>query len=119
MTFTGKRIVLLGTLLLLLAGSATGAEVKKHYKESVIAKGEKGVFTVEMIPPKEGLMMGVNSIELILHDAGGSDVPGAKITVTPWMPEHSHGVPVKPVVTDRGGGAYTVENILFTMTGWW
>lgn len=120
MTSAGSRIVLPVTLLLLLlAGSATGAEVKKHYEESVVAEGEKGVFTVEMIPPREGLMMGVNSIELILHDAGGSDVPGAEIAVTPWMPEHNHGVSEKPVVTDRGGGAYTVENILFTMTGWW
>lgn len=119
MTLKGHPVVLLSTLLLLCAGSAGGAEVKKHYKESVIARGEKGVFSVEMILPKEGLMMGVNSVELILHDTGGRDIPGATITVTPWMPEHDHGVPEKPVVTDRGGGAYTVENVLFTMTGRW
>lgn len=112
-------IPLLGALFVLLFGQPVSAEVKKHYKDSLTAKGEKGVFSIELIPPKEGLMMGVNSLEIILHDAAGTDVPGARIAVTPWMPEHNHGVSEKPAVTDRGGGAYTVDNILFIMTGWW
>ena len=119
MSRTRIAVFLLSALLQLLTSAPAGAEIKKHYQESLAAQGEQGVYSLELIPPKEGLMMGVNNLEIILHDAGGRDVPGAKIAVTPWMPEHNHGVTEKPVVTDRGGGAYTVENLLFIMTGWW
>ncbi len=114
-----SAVPLLGALIALLPVSPSGAEVKKHYEDSLAAKGEKGVYSIEIIQPGEGLMMGVNSLEIILHDAAGADVPGARIAVTPWMPEHNHGVSEKPVVIVRGGGAYTLENILFIMTGWW
>lgn len=103
---------------LLLPAPGTAA-VAKHYDQSVVAEGEKGAFSVEVLLPKEGLLMGVNSFEFILHDRDGKDIPGAAVTITPWMPEHNHGVSEKPVITDRGGGAYTADNILFIMTGWW
>ena len=72
---------MLGALFVLLIAQPVSAEVKKHYKDSLMAKGEKGVFSIELIPPKEGLTMGVNSLEIILHDATGADVPGARIVI--------------------------------------
>jgi len=95
------------------------AAMTKHYEGSVMEKGAKGVFTVELIPPKEGLKMGVNAVEMIIHDAADKDVAGAEITITPWMPEHGHGVSEKPEVKERGGGVYSVDNIVLIMTGWW
>ncbi len=110
-------------LIAFLAGAvpASGAEtaVKKHYPDTVLQKGEKGIFTVEMMVPGTGLHMGVNTLELIVHDAQGKDVPDARITVVPWMPKMGHGVSEEPEVTERGGGAYTVDNVIFSMTGWW
>jgi hypothetical protein len=108
--------LLLAVLVPLAAG---GADIVKHYENSVIAEGETGAFSIEVLLPKEGPLMGVNAFEFIVHDREGKDVPGASVSVTPWMPEHNHGVSEKPVVTDRGGGAYTVGNVLFIMTGWW
>jgi hypothetical protein len=36
------------------------------------------------------------------------------------MPQHGHGLPTKPVVTDKlGNGDYLVEGMKFQMTGWW
>jgi len=99
--------------------SAQEAGMKKHYDESLLQKGTEGVFSVELVVPKMGLHMGVNTVELILHDAGGADVPGAEITVTPWMPDMGHGVSEEPKVKERGGGVYSVENVLFSMTGFW
>ena len=94
-------------------------ETRKHYEESLIAAGEKGLFTIEMLFPKGGLIMGANDVEVILHDSSGKDVPGAELTVEPGMPAHGHGVEEKPVVLERGGGVYSIENIVLTMTGWW
>jgi hypothetical protein len=110
-------------IALLLASAlpvaAQEAGMKKHYDESLMQKGKEGVFSVELVVPKVGLHMGVNAVELILHDAAGADVPGAEITVAPWMPDMGHGVTEVPEVTERGGGAYSVENIVFSMTGFW
>ena len=93
--------------------------MKQHYPGSLVEKGVGGVFSVEMMIPKTGLHMGVNAVEIILHDAAGADVPEAELSVTPWMPDMGHGVPEEPEVTERGGGVYTVENIVFSMTGYW
>jgi len=54
-----------------------------------------------------------------VHDKNDKDVASAGITVTPWMPEMGHGVYEKPVVTERGGGLYSVENIILIMGGHW
>jgi len=113
--FLKRRLV----AVLLLFPAYSLAEVAKHYDQSIVAEGEKGAFSIEMLLPEDGLLMGVNSFEIIIHDREGKDIPGAAITVTPWMPEHNHGVSEQPVVTERGGGAYSVDNVLFIMTGWW
>jgi hypothetical protein len=63
--------------------------------------------------------MGVNTVEIIVHHASGGDVPQAELTVTPWMPSMGHGVMQKPVVTERGGGLYSVDNVVLSMTGHW
>jgi hypothetical protein len=103
----------------ILPVAAQETDMKKHYEESRLQKGEQGVFSVEMMVPKAGLHMGVNAVELILHDAAGADVPGAEITLAPWMPDMGHGVSEEPKVTERGGGVYSAENIIFSMTGRW
>ena len=50
---------------------------------------------------------------------GGEALAGCSINVTPYMPEHGHGVPLAPRVTDEGAGSYHVEEINFTMPGLW
>ena len=36
------------------------------------------------------------------------------------MPEHNHGMPTQPQVTQNlGGGDYRVEGVQFQMGGWW
>jgi hypothetical protein len=91
----------------------------KHYEGSLHSMMDNGEFSVEILLPDSGLEMGVNKIDLILHDKGDKDVPGANITVTPWMPEMDHGVSEPPTVQEKGGGLYIVEDLTFTMTGKW
>ncbi len=86
---------------------------------SLFKKTKKELLGIEMIIQGKELRMGVNQMDLIVHDRAGKDVVGAEITVIPWMPEMGHGVSEKPVVTERGGGLYRVENIILVMTGHW
>lgn len=44
----------------------------------------------------------------------------ATIAVDGGMPEHGHGLPTRPRVTQvLGGGDYLVEGMKFQMPGWW
>jgi YtkA-like len=57
---------------------------------------------------------------LHLENAQGQPINDATILVNGDMPQHGHGLPTKPVVTDKlGNGNYLVEGMKFQMTGWW
>ena len=50
----------------------------------------------------------------------GEPVEDAEITVDGGMPQHGHGLPTAPQVTDYlGNGTYRVEGMKFNMSGWW
>ncbi len=114
------------SLMVVLAGCATSGsgphkhdKFTKHYDKSLYEVTKKGMFGVEMVVKEHVLKTGVNSLDLIIHDINDKDVVGAEITVTPWMPEMGHGVFDKPLITEKGGGLYTVENIILVMSGHW
>jgi hypothetical protein len=120
-----KAVVII--VLLLLPYTAFGAETiqsssgphTKHYEQSLFKMTEKDMFSAEMVLKDKDLKVGVNTIDLIVHDKNDKDVVGATVTVAPWMPEMGHGVFEKPVVIERGGGLYSVENIILIMGGRW
>jgi len=91
----------------------------KHYEQSLFKMSDKGMFSVEMVIKEQELKVGVNTLDIIVHDKNDKDVAGAIVTVSPWMPEMGHGVYEKPVVRERGGGLYSVENIILIMGGRW
>jgi hypothetical protein len=91
----------------------------KHYEQSLFKMTEKGLYSVEMVIKNKDLKVGVNTFDIIVHDKGDKDVAGAEITVVPWMPDMGHGVFEKPVVKERGGGTYSVENVILIMEGRW
>jgi len=94
-------------------------KITKHFEDSLIKMTDNNFYTLEMVIPEKHLQMGVNTVEIIVHHATGGDVAQAELTVTPWMPSMGHGVMEKPVITERGGGLYTVDNLVFSMTGHW
>ncbi len=99
--------------------SQVEATISKHYDDSLTKMTDNKLYTLEMVIPEKYLTMGVNTVEIIVHNAEGDDVPQAALTVTPWMPSMGHGVMEKPVVIERGGGLYTIENVVLSMTGAW
>ncbi|HXX54082.1 MAG TPA: FixH family protein [Thermodesulfovibrionales bacterium] len=79
---------------------------------------EKGLFRVELSSNGRLLKDGRNEVEVHLMDDRGINVEGAKIEITPWMPEHGHGTMWPPTVTEKGNGLYRAV-IPLTMTGHW
>ena len=62
----------------------------------------------------------IHGWELVLRDAQGDLVPNAVITVNGGMPEHQHGLPTAPRVTEvLGPGRYLLEGVKFQMPGRW
>jgi hypothetical protein len=50
----------------------------------------------------------------------GKPVENANILVDGGMPQHGHGLPTQPQVTQYlGNGNYRVEGMRFQMNGWW
>jgi len=95
------------------------AKVTQHFEDSLTKLTDNKLYSLELVIPDKNLMMGVNSIEIIVHHATGGDVAQAELSVTPWMPSMGHGVMEKPVITERGGGLYSVDNVVLSMVGHW
>lgn len=68
-------------------------------------------------PPQINVMQ---SWILHIETEDGDGVEGATITVDGGMPEHNHGLPTKPRVTEElGGGDYKLDGLRFHMSGYW
>ncbi len=118
---------LLLAALLLLAPPAARADTDhggftKHKTESFFAVTAEKRFSIEFELEGNKLKVGGNRGELVIHDSNDRDVKGARITVTPWMPDMGHGVPEVPVVKENEGlfgSRYLVENLQINMGGRW
>jgi hypothetical protein len=62
----------------------------------------------------------IQSWTIYVETAGGQPLEQAEITVDGGMPQHGHGLPTQPQVTENlGDGNYLVEGLRFQMPGWW
>ncbi|WKZ35199.1 MAG: FixH family protein [Anaerolineales bacterium] len=80
-----------------------------------------GAFVVSFKSELDPIAVGsMHSWILHVETADGKPVEGATILVDGGMPDHGHGLPTSPQVTqDMGGGDYLVEGLRFQMGGWW
>ena len=71
--------------------------------------------------PVEAIKVGkLHQWTIAVQSADGTPVDDARITVDGGMPQHGHGLPTKPVVTQSlGEGRHLVEGMKFNMGGWW
>lgn len=127
-----RPVFLCGALLIGVAGlwgcattgdvhedGAVHAPMTKHFEDSLFAVTEGGEFSVEVLFPDKNLEMGVNRVDLIVHNRRDEDVTGADISAEPWMPSMGHGVMESPTVMEKGGGLYNLHNVVLSMTGDW
>ena len=62
----------------------------------------------------------IHSWELVLYNADGGPLSGARMSVVGGMPDHDHGLPTSPVVTGEiTPGRYLLEGLRFHMPGRW
>lgn len=82
---------------------------------------ENGAFKVSFKSELDPIAIGsMHSWVLHVETADGQPVEGASILIGGGMPEHGHGLPTAPQVTqDLGDGDYLIEGMKFQMGGWW
>ena len=126
MTFLRSRWpILLGAPVLLLAAGAAGAAWMMRVPADLDLSREKaseaGLYIAEIAPAQEPVTVGpMHAWIVTLEDREGAPVDNAQIHVDGGMPQHGHGLPTSPAVTqDLGEGRYLVEGMKFNMPGWW
>ena len=82
---------------------------------------ENGLFRVSAVSQLDPVVINeTHAWTLHLETADGSPVTDAEIAVDGGMPEHDHGFPTAPRVTENlGEGEYLLEGMRFNMGGVW
>ena len=78
-------------------------------------------YVVTLQPPATPAAINqLHSWRVLLASPAGAPIAQAHITVDGGMPQHGHGLPTRPQVTQElPGGLYLIEGMKFSMTGWW
>ena len=78
------------------------------------------LYSATLQPTNELRLRQMLTVPVRVVDAQGRPVDDATITVDGGMPEHSHGLPTRPIVRrSLGDGVYEIEGLRFNMRGWW
>lgn len=80
-----------------------------------------GLYLVSVRPLEEHPAINrLHAWEIRVTTGTGEAVPDARIGVSGGMPQHFHGFPTSPRVTEAlGDGRYVLDGVKFSMTGWW
>ncbi len=117
-----KRILPVLLFLMFVSIAFAGSKhsgFTKHYEDSLFQITENKLYSVEIVIKEHELRVGMNKVDVILHDRNDKDVVGAEIEFVPWMPDMGHGVRTKPVIKEKGGGLYYAEQVELSMQGLW
>jgi hypothetical protein len=81
----------------------------------------QGRYVVQMDPPAAAPAINqLHAWQIRLHRPDGTPVRDARFAVDGGMPQHGHGLPTRPQVTQElADGTYLMEGMKFSMTGWW
>jgi hypothetical protein len=80
-----------------------------------------GLYRVSYEPSQSPIPVNaMHTWTLTVTDSSNQPVENAEIAVDGDMPQHGHGLPTQPQVTQNlGDGKYLVEGVKFQMGGWW
>jgi YtkA-like protein len=95
------------------------AESSRNYEPTRVTDG--GKYRVSIKPPDGKVpMQRMHSWVLHLEDSKGAAIDSATICIDGGMPEHGHGLPTRPAVTEAlHNGDFRVDGMKFSMGGWW
>ncbi len=126
--FNRKRLMISAIVAVILIGLCYAAftAIKMAYVPpnldySVTRLTKDGVYRVTYSSSETPVPVNeLHSWALHVETSGGQPVDNAAITIFGDMPQHGHGMPTKPQVTQfLGNGDYLVEGMKFQMGGWW
>lgn len=82
---------------------------------------EASLYSATILPAVEPIPINqLHTWTLHIETADGRPIQDATVAVDGDMPQHGHGMPTRPQVTQfLGDGDYLVEGMKFQMGGWW
>lgn len=88
---------------------------------STTQTSDKGLFRASFRSELDPLQLNqLHSWVIHIETVNGDIVENAKITVSGGMPDHNHGFPTAPRVTEYlNNGDYRMQGVKFSMPGWW
>jgi hypothetical protein len=111
--------------LLLVAGGIAAASMMQpppaDLDLSTTKLSDAGNYTIAIAPDVGKLEVGpIHTWTVTLTSPDGAPVESAEIRIDGGMPQHGHGLPTAPEVTEYlGDGRYLLEGMKFNMSGWW
>ena len=121
---------IVGSLLVLAAFSfivmnrmmeRTNSDLPSDLDYSTTRASENELFRVSYASSEDDVPVNqMHQWTLHVETLDGQPVEDATIAVDGDMPQHGHGLPTRPQVTQNlGNGDYLVEGMKFQMGGWW
>ena len=97
------------------------SDIPSDLDTSTTRTSDNGLFSVSYTPANGTVPVNeMHQWTLHVETADGQPVEHATITLDGDMPQHGHGLPTSPQVTEYlGNGDYRVEGLKFQMGGWW
>ena len=107
-------------LLSAVAGCAMFAPPPADLEVRLTRPSEHLAYVVAMRPMQQVGINQLHSWEIRVTSAAGVPVTHARIGFDGGMPQHHHGFPTSPRVTEElGDGRYRLDGMKFSMSGWW
>jgi hypothetical protein len=117
---------ILGSLILLSAVymvvmMSRMRDIPSDLDYSATRMSDTGLFKVSYTTSTDAIPINqIHQWTLHVEDADGKPVDNATMDVDGDMPQHGHGLPTRPRVTQYlGNGDYLVDGMKFQMGGWW
>ena len=113
----------ISTTLTLVAVAATAGcmSAPSNLDLSLTRPTADNKFVVTLQPPATPAAINqLHTWQVRLASPAGVPIAHARIKVDGGMPQHGHGLPTRPQVTQElPDGTYVIEGMKFSMTGWW
>ncbi|WP_395700412.1 FixH family protein [Aquabacterium sp.] len=116
-----RRFALTAFALTLLASTAGCMSPPTNLDLSLTRPTLDQKYVVTLQPPATpAALHQLHRWQVKLATPAGVPVAHARILVDGGMPQHGHGLPTRPQVTQElADGTYVIDGMKFSMTGWW
>ena len=114
-------VVLLAVAFGAFVAMPVAAPPKPELDQSRSRTTTNGLYLAAIEPEAPVIKQGeMHSWILTVKTPDGKPVEDAKVAIDGGMPDHNHGLPTAPRMTESlGGGRYRIEGMKFSMSGWW